>query len=78
LRRQLGRGCDGGPPYGKIRLNTNGWEWKRFSMAAVLEVVPIDRRVGPRGPVGPTTSKKRDAAAMSGNTLPKGDPSGIA
>jgi hypothetical protein len=43
----------------------------------VLEVVPIDRRFWAQGAVGPTTLKKRDAAAMSGNTSPKGDPSGI-
>jgi NAD(P)-dependent dehydrogenase (short-subunit alcohol dehydrogenase family) len=35
--------------YGKIRLNTNGWERGTFSMARVLEVVPIDRRFWPRG-----------------------------
>jgi hypothetical protein len=40
----------------------------------VLEVVPIDRRFWPRG-CGPDDFKK---AARSGNTLPKGDPSGIA
>jgi hypothetical protein len=28
--------------------------------------------------VGPTTLKKRDAAAMTGNTSPKGDPSEVA
>jgi hypothetical protein len=38
---------------------------------AVLEVVPVLAH----GAVGPTISKKRDAAAMSKNTLPKGDPS---
>ena len=26
FHRQLGLGCRRGPPYGKIRLNTNGWD----------------------------------------------------
>ena len=43
----------------------------------VLEVVTIDRRFCPRR-LGRDDFKKRDAAAMSGNMLPKGDPSGIA
>jgi hypothetical protein len=44
----------------------------------ILEVVPIDRRFWPRGPWAGRLQKRRDAAAMSGSTLPKGDPSGIA
>jgi hypothetical protein len=45
--------------------------------AVVLEVAPIDRRFWPRGLWARRTSKKRDALAISGNALPKGDPAAL-
>ena len=78
LRRQLGLGCHGGP---SLWQNTIEYKWLGAGDAldgcVCLKSCRLTGGFGPGG-CGLDDFKKRDAAAMSGNTLPKGDPSGIA
>ena len=78
FQRQLGLGCHGGPP---LRQNTIEYKWLEAGVVldgcVCLRSCRLTGGFGPGG-CGPDDLKKTDAAAMSENTLPKGDPSGIA
>jgi hypothetical protein len=67
----LRRGCHGGPPYGKIRLNTNGWERKTFSMAACAWGRADWPAILAHGAVGPTTSKIEGRSSDQRTHCPK-------
>jgi hypothetical protein len=77
FHRQRGLGCYGGSP---LWQNTIAYKWlgagEVLDGCMCLRSCRLTGGFGPAG-CGPDDFKKRDAAAMSGNTLFKGDPSGI-